>query len=1291
MIVGNPISHSIKAFSVLSRMGYSRDYLKLWADKKRKRDHEEFTDSSPDFEELPPPSLHHPHPMLSHVQGGNLTTDSSTPVNHHVSDSTVRHDSPISDVNHDSQSINTQDSEEQMREDDDSDGDSEIYACIDNNHDDHDDLDDDNGSSVSSTASKDSTENNLTLNQAARMGDNIMLMEEHCSEEFSTSPAESCSFELMRMLDKAGSPRYLYDDVRALLNNFFHNGGLQETKEMMSRETLMKSLYEKFHYPQVQTRQIASYHVHKFPFVDMLQDLVDSCGNDIHIIDIPNTAATAEQNDNLTTKSELWNTSWMVNTFRNCRTYHDFDSKTQIMLPLIIYMDKTGTDALQRYSLEPVLFTTAAIPRVKRESERSWRHLGFIPPFGSNKGNDQSSHTYEDKQLPVYHEFLGFLLEDLIHAQKHPPVVTITRNKEKKQVLARLPVMLVMGDQKSQDTLCGRKQANSGGAGRVHRSCMCSYLTVDHPNHSCIDVCSQTINKLNDYALTSSTDIDEISSQYSDTDDDDEKSVIKNYLERQKKINAQILQYPFTQHPIRNAFRSVDFGSWESGIFTAAFDDFMHSTESGIFEYTGELAYGGLTKTEKQDFEAAVQSIFDRPRSSARSSCPRWRIGENFTNQTRMTCAEKVGGIFLLALASQYPEMASILHEGHSRQREKYVTFWHPPKKDSSETSQKKKETSKKKKIVVSTEEEFEENNKKMKEQTPCYWERHMPPKEMSPLKIERCLVALARHGFDIQILESLDILQIYSLISHCETMDQCRYPASYPKKNIPEYYEDLGKSYKVPENIKKRSLEAFSSKRNDTVRNSNPNIHLHVNGTIPKHYRRKTKKNGTGSTSAILTENMRSFGFFMEYLLCFHAFCKYSSTLSREVQENIDRIEFGCRTTVQYFEKTLYRGDDTLDSRTTKVHANKRVGLNHSRLGTLMHADCQTGERLLKTKAKSISATAQQRGNSIFEGQSMHRIQEDTVLSQYERHLVEKKMYSTSSKKSTRKTLTQGTVNVCRRQPNFRYDHANRRWLELDRKGKIMHQQEQAYIDPAITDAFLQLEPDLDVHEIYSEIQLVDGSRVRASPNFSKSGPWYDYVNVKWQLDGQTETSTYPARCLAFYKKPGEKPGESDDDGTVEEEQQERRTQTSQLMALLHGTTDPPKPRTGIFLDTLLTSNYVHEYTETNGPKIYSLSVECIEYSVLCFPHQPRSGNPPRLFDYRNTGIKMVRSRNDWAYTWVAWNDILQQSNSPAAVKRRQNTLVDLGSDHVINKVHKRAEEYLRIEETDKRKPTKE
>ena len=174
--------------------------------------------------------------------------------------------------------------------------------------------------------------------------------------------------------------------------------------------------------------------------------------------------------------------------------------------------------------------------------------------YTSTYQSDQNQDTYDQKQLQLYHDFLAVLLEDLIFAQRNPPLVTVERNGVKVELTARLPVMIVMGDQKSQDTLCGRKHANSGGAGRVHRSCMCSYISVDDAAYQCVDVCAQTVKSLVESVLTSNDQFVQIATQYSNSGNIKEKKVIENYLKRQQQMNSLILQYPFTQHAIRSAF-----------------------------------------------------------------------------------------------------------------------------------------------------------------------------------------------------------------------------------------------------------------------------------------------------------------------------------------------------------------------------------------------------------------------------------------------------------------------------------------------------------------------------------------------------------------------------------------------------------------------------------------------------------------------------------------------------------------------------------------------------------------
>jgi len=62
-------------------------------------------------------------------------------------------------------------------------------------------------------------------------------------------------------------------------------------------------------------------------------------------------------------------------------------------------------------------------------------------------------------------------------------------------------VSVVMGDQKSQDYLCGRKSINSRNAGRVHCSCMTSGLQASNMVAGCCLANPDVISQLNEIAM----------------------------------------------------------------------------------------------------------------------------------------------------------------------------------------------------------------------------------------------------------------------------------------------------------------------------------------------------------------------------------------------------------------------------------------------------------------------------------------------------------------------------------------------------------------------------------------------------------------------------------------------------------------------------------------------------------------------------------------------------------------------------------------------------------------------
>jgi len=103
-----------------------------------------------------------------------------------------------------------------------------------------------------------------------------------------SSIEEICSFQIMDLLDRMGAPRNGYDRLIALIRKQ-RKLGFRVTKAI-GRETLMKSLKKKFPSPGVLSRTLENTKIFFFPFTQMLQDLLDTMREDIHIISAPSNS-----------------------------------------------------------------------------------------------------------------------------------------------------------------------------------------------------------------------------------------------------------------------------------------------------------------------------------------------------------------------------------------------------------------------------------------------------------------------------------------------------------------------------------------------------------------------------------------------------------------------------------------------------------------------------------------------------------------------------------------------------------------------------------------------------------------------------------------------------------------------------------------------------------------------------------------------------------------------------------------------------------------------------------------
>jgi Plavaka transposase len=120
---------------------------------------------------------------------------------------------------------------------------------------------------------------------------------------------------------------------------------------------------------------------------------------------------------------ELLDGSWYRDSIERLKQYDRDPLKeaVEFVLPIVMYVDKTGTSMNQRYPLEPFMFTTAIIKRKIRIRPRSWRPLGFIPDLETKSSAEK---TYINRRnrgatAQAYHLALEHLLQGMEEVQEN--------------------------------------------------------------------------------------------------------------------------------------------------------------------------------------------------------------------------------------------------------------------------------------------------------------------------------------------------------------------------------------------------------------------------------------------------------------------------------------------------------------------------------------------------------------------------------------------------------------------------------------------------------------------------------------------------------------------------------------------------------------------------------------------------------------------------------------------------------------------------------------------------------
>jgi hypothetical protein len=294
------------------------------------------------------------------------------------------------------------------------------------------------------------------------------------------------AMKLLKIMDEHGCPRVMYDKLRSWCEETcvlhveqerIDNGGTCPISRMKPlvlppRSDLFKTLEERYNMqglrpkmiPHVLPKSRVKVELATFDFQEMVKSLLThpdtACDGNWAFPDPddpycpPKKWAEVEADPEAHELSDLHQGEWYSETYYMKCQHQNRD----VLLPIILFIDKTHTDATGRLKQEPVLFTLGCFSLKTRSNPKAWRLLGYIRDMASLNITQSAEDNMND-----YHSMLRVLLSGLIQVQQAGGFRWNLCIKGKEfPVVFRCCVPFVCGDNEGLNKLCGRYGSNTG-------------------------------------------------------------------------------------------------------------------------------------------------------------------------------------------------------------------------------------------------------------------------------------------------------------------------------------------------------------------------------------------------------------------------------------------------------------------------------------------------------------------------------------------------------------------------------------------------------------------------------------------------------------------------------------------------------------------------------------------------------------------------------------------------------------------------------------------------------------
>ena len=942
--------------------------------------------------------------------------------------------------------------------------------------------------------------------------------------------------QLYSTADSAGAPKYLVDELMNILKAANSDHGFQPTDpDITTRKPFMKSLQQTFGVPPPEEIPIKlevgrTVTVSRNCFPRLLQDhLLSDTYRSLSNLDLPdpNQPFSSKPTPPMT-YDNITQSYW----FRQAYLQHqqELDSGTAILHPLIIYMDKTGVDQIMKNSLEPVACTSALLNQSQRQDIRNWMVLGFIPNLSSKKRKKARDLPFPSPSSTPrdYHRCLAAVLAPLKLLQKSKPVMIFRRGDTKKALKLICPVVSVIGDNLSQNSVAGMLNNTGPSSVRMSRCCLTPYQQSDDVPHICSRFPTALQKRLilaalsckychNDPVFRSSNWLLWESTQPPTPITKSERESMRR---RRSLLAYDVLKKCLGSQCILNAFDGVDLGP-QSCINTSTTTDLMHSFESGLLNYVLQILFPLMTPGHKKMIDDQVEKLFGakgHSRSSQRKFLPRVSFTRGFCSLTLLSSHERVGKLFVVALLLNTSKGFALFGE---RFRDDFDATREARTNRSSNTPEVAQQQAAPD-VVAANDTNLDMDEDPMPEQ-------ESPDEFSQGIRYSQTeKETILRH---LQLWETLEQLRLYLPEQHRAILDEVIDNQLKPRG----FLDNIASILPTQDVFGGVSPDYCNpATADDTPTDPVGGWPLQISELLHTPDFETQVFIDSERLDCSIKLNINQFLELAELMLCYHSFLKYGASMLHDgLHSNILGYKRNLHKMLMSMTKGLKRDDQTYQFRLQKFVECNHFLMDHLFRGPPASFNTSTGESGLKTWAKLPAIQAQNRGDATFRPQAArnlhHKYLLDAATAKPVPYTTEERI-SPNSVRAVGKTfvyLFRGPIHgfflaADINKPTFSQDCEQKfpgvvsRWFERHLRRWYERQLEENPAYQLVIQIITELKLPMEGQEEFLEL--------RAHPNFNGEGPWYDYATIPYEHDGASQ-GVFPARCVCFFQLPNDVP----------------------------------------------------------------------------------------------------------------------------------------------------------------------